>query len=119
MNVTDEMVDTACDTFTARRLSSEPLAASMKASIEAAMQAAWISVDDNLPEHGIVVLNQNSDKVRCRGGVWTKLVKYTVEDFLGEYSYPTDRWRYCEEGEVTHWMPLPEFKEIENGLVSS
>jgi hypothetical protein len=91
----------------------------MKASIEAAMQAAWISVDDNLPEHGIVVLNQNSDKVRCRGGVWTKLVKYTVEDFLGEYSYPTDRWRYCEEGEVTHWMPLPEFKEIENGLVSS
>lgn len=80
----------------------------MKLAIKTAMQAAWVGVGEHLPEHGTVVLNQNSDKVRCSGGVWTKLVKYTAEDFLGEYSYPTDRWCYCEECEVTHWMPLPE-----------
>jgi hypothetical protein len=108
MMVTDEMVDAA------RAIMNKTYAdqdMKVRHVIEAAIQSAWVSVDEHLPEHGIVVLNQNSDKVRCRGGVWTKLVKYTAEDFLGEYSYPTDRWCCCEEGEVTNWMPLPEFKE--------
>ena len=107
MKVTDEMVD-AARTIMDKTYADQDI--KVRYVIEAAIQAAWVSVGEHLPEHGVIVLNQNSDKVRCRGGVWTKLIKYTVEDFLGEYSYPMERWWYCEEGEVTYWMPLPEFK---------
>jgi hypothetical protein len=108
MIVTDEMVDAA------RAIMDKTYAdqdMKVRYAIEAALQAAWVSVEDNLPEYGLVVLNQNGNKVRCRNGIWSTLVIHGERNFLRELSSPSEQWYHCEEGEVSHWMPLFKFKE--------
>ena len=56
----------------------------------------WISVDDRLPESGkesvLIALRWGEVDIGwCEDGRWRS-------EFVNEY----------EEGEVTHWMPLPE-----------
>ena len=56
----------------------------------------WISVDDRLPESGkesiLIALRWGEVDIGwCEDGRWSS-------EFVNEY----------EEGEVTHWMPLPE-----------
>lgn len=106
MKFTDEAIEVACDTFTARRLSSEPLAVSMKASIEAAMQAMWVKFDkenqSTHPPQGVSVVGLLSDgtMVTIRASVILKQDKRTPNGYESLYT--------------THWMPLPEFKEVHN-----
>ena len=57
----------------------------------------WISVNDRLPEAGT--------KALCylkRGEYWT-----AVWDDCGDDLW-SDGEAWCSNGEVTHWMPLPE-----------
>ena len=56
----------------------------------------WISVDDRLPESGkegvLIALRWGEVGIGwCEDGRWSS-------EFINEY----------EEGEVTHWMPLPD-----------
>lgn len=56
----------------------------------------WISVDDRLPENGkegvlIALRWREVDIGWCEDGRWDS-------EFVNEY----------EDGEVTHWMPLPQ-----------
>ena len=56
----------------------------------------WISVDDRLPESGkegvLIALRWGEVDVGwCEDGRWSS-------EFIDEY----------EEGEVTHWMPIPQ-----------
>jgi hypothetical protein len=98
MTVTDEMVDAACQSWLMQSTDTT-IGHAMKVSIEAAIQAAWVrfDIDDksthpqNL-QHVIVLYHTGavgSDK-------WSILKTWM---FTG-----------CKEC-VTHWMPLPEFKE--------
>ena len=56
----------------------------------------WISVDDRLPESGkegvLIALRWGGVDIGwCEDGRWSS-------EFINEY----------EEGEVTHWMPIPQ-----------
>lgn len=56
----------------------------------------WISVDDRLPENGkesvLIALRWGEVDIGwCEDGRWRS-------EFINEY----------EEGEVTHWMPIPQ-----------
>ena len=56
----------------------------------------WISVDDRLPESGkegvLIALRWGEVDIGwCEDGRWSS-------EFINEY----------EEGEVTHWMPIPQ-----------
>ena len=56
----------------------------------------WISVDDRLPENGkegvLIALRQGEVDIGwCEDGRWRS-------EFVNEY----------EDGEVTHWMPIPQ-----------
>ena len=56
----------------------------------------WISVDDRLPENGkegvLIALRWGEVDIGwCEDGRWSS-------EFINEY----------EEGEVTHWMPIPQ-----------
>jgi hypothetical protein len=111
MQVTDKMVRVLYSTYEALTgHDTMDCEECLKNALEAAIQAAWVSVDDSLPEYGLVVLNQNGNKVRCRNGVWSMLVIHGERNFLGELSSPNEQWYHCDDGEVTHWMPLPEHK---------
>jgi hypothetical protein len=74
--------------------------------IEAAMQAAWVNVDDTLPDKDkdfhisdrfLVVLPSNY-KTHVSG--YTKEKRGSV--YKSNFDFP----------EVTHWMPMPCFKEL-------
>ena len=99
MKFTDEAIKVACDTFTTRRLSSEPLAVSMKAAIEAAIQAMWVSVKEKLP------LEALNNTVLATDGYNYETAYYFRKNFV-----TTDGLFHS----VTHWMPLHELKEIHN-----
>ena len=63
-------------------------------SIEVAQE--WISVDDRLPENGkegvLIALRWGEVDIGwCKDGRWRS-------EFVNEY----------EDGEVTHWMPIPQ-----------
>ena len=91
MKVTDEMVCMACAKFDS--LANESQLIAMKAAIEAAMQAAWVSVKDRMPDEYDDVL---------------------IKDDQGEYQYAYRKginWIVeANHYDVTHWMPLPEYK---------
>ena len=95
--------------------------------------AAWISVADALPNSGVTVLacyRNRLGKLRRIRAYWisAKTVEANPEDWdqCSEYDeatdtyYVTEGWFECidnwgdysavavSEGEVTHWMPLPE-----------
>ena len=94
---------------------------------------AWISVTDALPKSGVTVLacyRNRLGKLRRIRAHWSaaKTVEVYSEDWdlCSEYDeatdtyYVTEGWYECidnwgdysavavSEGEVTHWMPLPE-----------
>ena len=66
----------------------------------------WISVEDRLPEpeKEVIILNKR---------------KHTDIDFLtddfegGYYWWKSDESIYCEDDEITHWMPIPELPKEE------
>ena len=94
---------------------------------------AWISVTDALPKSGVTVLacyRNRLGKLRRIRAYWiaAKTVEANTDDWdqCSEYDeatdtyYVTEGWYECidnwgdysavavSEGEVTHWMPLPE-----------
>ena len=69
----------------------------------------WISVEDRLPEVHPNPVIQVSDRVL----VFTKNRKISLEYFFGIPRH----WSggYYQIGNfVTHWMPLPDFPEVED-----
>jgi hypothetical protein len=98
MKVTDEMVDAAIDAYEQSEFTDMPTEYAMKAALEAAMQAAWIKFDvDNKetwpPLDTIVMTNQGLPAAINDKYTW----------YLEHYA--------LENQFVTHWMPLPEYKE--------
>lgn len=92
----------------------------------------WISVNDALPESGVVVLAAGKNghgewhRVRARYAERFTIFQPPMSEYIGEYSEENDEY-YLEEGwweqiefwdeysccriadgVVTHWMPLPE-----------
>lgn len=70
----------------------------------------WISVEDELPEHGLIVILKGANYRTTVDGV-------TVGRRISKYSngkpHPKPFWQNGLYGstwlhDVTHWMPLPE-----------
>lgn len=67
-------------------------------------QSPWISVKERLPEpeKEVIILNKR---------------KHTDIDFLtddfegGYYWWKSDESIFCEDDEITHWMPIPKLQE--------
>ena len=92
----------------------------------------WISVKDEIPQHGVKVLaTYKNVHGRNRIIIGYHIERYTEEsdgydECHDEYHDDTDNYYYCEgwyeqqdnnsdfsamfvtEGDVTHWMPLPK-----------
>lgn len=115
MNITDEMVDAACNAYDDYNKSHSNVLLrgvatghGMRAAIEAAMQAAWVSVDDRQPPQNVYVL------ARAPSGYSGTKWRYTEARYDKSYG---NSWRTSSNdpvtdfGEgVTHWMPMPEYK---------
>ena len=95
MQVTDEMVNVAIKEW--YKNDSRYDSDAMRSAIEAAIQAAWVSIDDELPPRDL------SEVLVLTGGY------YHVAEYDNEHNswFNGDVYLY----DVTHWMPLPEFKE--------
>jgi hypothetical protein len=97
MQVTDKMIDAA---ITAGgfdcRLTNDALRADMRDAIEAAIQAAWVSIDDELPVRGsqVLILSNELPVIGYRNSDDTLRVFGTHKLIIN----------------ATHWMPLPEHK---------
>jgi hypothetical protein len=103
MNITDKQVDAAQDTYDMFAMSGVCDRNAIRKSIEAAMQAAWVSVDDELPtwtestgrsvtvntDRGVLTYIKNITNPPC----WCDLCGFTVSP-------------------PSYWMPLPEYKEV-------
>lgn len=71
---------------------------------DANQPSPWISVEERLPEpeKEVIILNKR---------------KHTDIDFLtddfegGYYWWKSDESIFCEDDEITHWMPIPELKQ--------
>jgi hypothetical protein len=107
MQVTDEMVMAGLSAWFNEPV-NEPYdehVDNMRFAIQAAIQAAWVSVDDMLPNKldgfhisdRFLILQESKTKVLLSG--------YT-KDSKGKYAF--------DVSSVAYWMPLPEFKEIHN-----
>jgi hypothetical protein len=98
MNVTNEMVKSAMDAFNDNFVMGIPdyFIPDMQRAIEAAIQTAWVSVNERLPEKQETVI------VRTKfGEVGSDLLHCTE----------TVCWyKDGSHGNITHWMPLPEYK---------
>jgi hypothetical protein len=97
MQVTDKMIKAALEAWF-----GEPVTApydehvdNMRFAIQAAIQAAWVSVDDELPRANVQVLTTDG---------YTYETSHRTQNDLFYGTYMVFR---C----ATHWMPLPEFKE--------
>jgi len=74
-------------------------------------ESGWISVDDRLPDSGVMVLvlangkpNKNVTLVNAY-----ELAEYDQDGWI------LDTWPEWMDADVTHWMPLPEPpKEVEH-----
>jgi hypothetical protein len=104
MSVTGEMVDAAFSALTPVQ-QMIPRSA-MQAAIEAAMQAAWVSVDDSLPPLGEMVLAYRQN-AHMSNDPHYKITFITDRKQISptNIAHKWDCW--CE---VSHWMPLPEYK---------
>ena len=58
----------------------------------------WISVNDRLPEEGIVVI--------VYGRIYSERKSVDID-----YVDKSGNFHYCDK-EVTHWMPLPPLPEV-------
>jgi len=114
MNVTDEMVQVAACVYLNRShdciLPSGNLT-DMRKEQEAAMQAAWISVDDKLPK-----AYSNRATYSLPFLVVSKSFVAPKACFpitrITDFNTDTGIWSGYDgkKSEVTHWMPLPEYK---------
>ena len=70
-------------------------------------QEEWISVEDRLPEVGVMVL------VNFLGHIYESKLLEAKKSYLSDYSIGNKfyKWDYftngCRAYNVTHWMPLP------------
>jgi hypothetical protein len=99
MQVTDKMIKAALESWFGEPV-TEPYdehVDNMRFAIQAAIQAAWVSVDEALPP-------------RLLGNV---LVLNGLDYHVAEYLHDEKKWFNGDVYlyDVTHWMPLPEFKE--------
>ena len=105
MQVTDKMIMAGLSGWFSEPI-DDPYEAhedNMRFAIQAAIQAAWVSVDEALPPLRTEVLVKTGT-----GRITTDvLTKYDDGSFGFEF-YVCDG---LVERIVTHWMPLPEFKE--------
>lgn len=70
----------------------------------------WISVKDRLPEYDKTVLVVNEDgymhtAVRIKGSI-ARIDEWQIK--FGVCFTDNDVWEEDEQGEITHWRPLPE-----------
>ena len=99
MKVTDKMVDAARKVMDKTYADQDVKARDV---IEAAMQAAWISVDNYLPPlRKEVIVKTVSGRITS-----DVLRKYDDGSFGFEYHYGDGLHDYT----VTHWIPLSEYK---------
>jgi hypothetical protein len=68
---------------------------------EAQGESAWISVEDRLPDEGILVIAMETD-----GGIY-KLKRKAISQYFWDDS---DIYYYTQ---VTHWIPIPLIPSIE------
>jgi hypothetical protein len=103
MKVTDRMVTAAITAYHDEHHTEYPeIRHDMRQAIEAAMQAAWISVDNYLPTlRKEVIVKTVSGRITS-----DVLRKYDDGSFGFEYHYGDGLHDYT----VTHWMPLQEYK---------
>jgi hypothetical protein len=108
MQVTDKMIKAALEAWFCEPV-TEPYdehVDNMRFAIQAAIQAAWVEFDKEKPSthppQGVSVLGLLSDgtMVTIRASVILKQDKRTPNGY--------------ESLHTTHWMPLPEFKEVHN-----
>ena len=97
MQVTDEMIKAAIAVYHDDNHYYPEIMDNMRDALKAAIQAAWVSVDDYLPPR----LLGNS------------LVLNGLDYHVAEYLHDEQKWFNGDVYlyDVTHWMPLPEFKE--------
>ena len=69
--------------------------------VEEVMRRAWISVEERVPEDVRDYL-----VVTDEGNIHKAV-------FTGDFWYNSDTTNKIRDGEVTHWMPLPEPPEVE------
>jgi hypothetical protein len=101
MSVTDKMLDAAQGAYDTFSMTGVCDRNATRKAIEAAMQAAWVSVSDRLPE-----------PMYIDGTEFCK--EYLVYDTLNkkvshDYFHSAHGWNHYG-GHVTYWMPLPEHK---------
>lgn len=97
--ITDEQISIACSAYNSSDAAHSQLAA-MRKALEAYEQSKWISVEDRLP---------------CLPSEAVVSVEYIVYDNLNnqvshDYFTSHGEWNHYQQ-HVTHWQPLPEFKE--------
>ena len=66
-------------------------------AIETAIQAAWVSVEDRLPEKETQVLVRTT---------WDEVGIDALRN-VGDVYW----WRDKDNQNITHWMPLPEYRK--------
>jgi hypothetical protein len=82
MKTIEEAAKDYADRYFEERLGNCGAKNGFKAGIEYALQ--WISVDDELPHYGVLVLVKNKVKGIC------------VEGFYGKFNYNITHWRAIE-----------------------
>ena len=67
-------------------------------------KSPWISVEDRLPEpeKEVIILNKRKQAD----------IDFLTDDFEGGYYWwKSDEAIFCEDDEITHWMPIPKLQE--------
>ena len=71
-------------------------------------KSQWISVEDRLPEpeKEVIILNKRKQVD----------IDFLTDDFEGGYYWwKSDEAIFCEDDEITHWMPIPQLPK-EDGV---
>jgi hypothetical protein len=96
MNVTDEMLKAAIAVYHDDHHYYPEIMENMRDAIAAAMQAAWVSVDDRLPDLDTDFDDRNRYAVIQRGQIKSRQSYFSGGIF--------DFW------DVSHWMQMPEHR---------
>ena len=108
MQVTDKMIKAALEAWFGEPVTEpyEEHVDNMRFAIQAAIQAAWVSVDDSLPPLNEMVLAYRPN-AHLSNDPHYKITFITDREQTSPTNV-THKWDcWCE---VSHWMPLPEFK---------